>query len=45
MKNLFAFGVKVIKSFGKTNASTILSVASSIGTVAAVVLCGEATVS
>lgn len=44
MKNLFAFGVQVLKRFGKTNASTILSVASSIGTVAAVVLCGEATV-
>lgn len=44
MKNLFTVGIRVLKHFGKTHASTILSAASSIGTVAAVVLCGSATV-
>lgn len=44
MKNLFSTGIQVLRHFGKTHASTILSVASSIGTIAAVVLCGEATV-
>lgn len=44
MKNLFATGIQVLRHFGKAHASTILSVASSIGTIAAVVLCGEATV-
>lgn len=44
MKNLFTTGIRVLRHFGKAHASTILSVASSIGTIAAVVLCGEATV-
>ena len=30
MKNLFGFGIQVLKRFGKTNASTILSLATTI---------------